>query len=491
MRPSRIDNHRFPPYTSNFPLLGLNSLSIAPIAPIKYSPNQVAEILQEQLNKQRSKILRVKPEIFNLTNGYECLLHVFQHLNVRDLVRVKQVSRTFNLLASHSSLWRRIKLKGLVIKDWEYFGRNIIESGHVEEIDFEGIRCPQGCEPHEMWSNFNSILENLKCVKTLRFGTVPKSIIETIICSAANGEPFYSFSNLETLHVRNLCHDDISNRPCSLSILSEMENLLALKHLKLDCKFGLSIQDDADSKVLEVAFSKLSNLHSLSITTLKGLDVKQFSFMKHLVNVKNLEIGSCDCWTNIDDNNTNVMVSSSFENNNSNTNSIRDGFSYLSQLTQLRRLKLCDVIIDETSNQLSSSLNKMINLRHLCLQGLTISPDASQTLESLCSVIKSHLTNLRYLTIASSDPHTNKCVFELIKKLDTLDIITWKVNANVEDSGECLVPFLKERGEESDMELDNVDLLCGGDDLEMMEINCLNNLLQSHSPHTHVEILPQ
>ncbi|XP_074604244.1 uncharacterized protein LOC141857651 [Brevipalpus obovatus] len=507
-----IENHPRPsPPFAHHPPPGYRPLPIAPIAPIKYSLNQVAEIIQELENKQREKIGFVKPEITQLTNGYECLIHVFKYLTVRELVKLKQVSRIFNVFASQPSLWNIIKLRGLVIKDWSHLGSKIIEERCVQELDFEGIRCPNGSSLTDMWLGFADITDYLKSVKVLRFGTVPSFVLQEIVNALSTDNPYNSYSNLETLEVKNLCDDDSSVKTCSFTLLDQLSALPSLQSLQLDSKCGMRLSPEMNIDTLTHTFSKLTNLKSLALTTLRNFNSEQFSFLSHLTNLENLEIGSCESWTHDEptestqskpeaisepaiDHPSDCHQDVQKQNTNPLELPLTGGFKYLSGLTRLKKLKLCDVIIDESCANLPTSLKEMKDLRHLCLHNLTISPDASQTLDLLCNVIKNSLVNLKSLTVCTTNPYSNKYVFELLKKLyGTLYHMRWEVPVIVEDSGECFVPFLKERGGESDMEIDNIDLLNGTDNLDMMDFEYLNQLIRSQpsSTKSHVEIIPQ
>ncbi|RWS10878.1 ras-related protein Rab-1A-like protein [Dinothrombium tinctorium] len=473
---------------------------IAPIAPIKITPSQVASFLQRQKPRKEYKeyLMRHTSCISKLLSGYSCLNEIMKYMTLRDLIKLKQVNRLFNNLASQPFLWQKISLKGIKIIDWSYFGRNIVEPCGTTEIDFENIRCSPNSDLCDTWRNFSSIIDYLRSVKHLKFGSIPTFVIEELLNAAVTENCYNSFSALETLIVKNIFEEESKSSQCRLEFLEHIGFLPQLQTLHLECKQGFA-GNESSAELLNEAFATLPGLVTLIIPCIKGFGVEQFLFLTKLKNLEHLEIGSCESWTTFEEEENDASASetqasktnSGEENSAKEVAELKGAFKYLSELTKLRKLKLVDVIIDETSNQLSLALQKMSNLTSLSLDCVTISPDATETLNFLCTTIKSHLHDLKNFAISTDDPHTNKCVFDLLKKLENLSKITWKVGALVEDSGECLVPFLKERGDESEMEGENVDLTNGDDHLEMMDMTSLNEMLQVELPNTQVTIEPQ
>jgi len=224
---------------------GKGSSSYPPsIASIKIPPNQMASFIQNKASKPKPFLNIIKSDWSLLTNGYECLNAILKHLPVRDLIVLKQVSKTFNNLASHPFLWQKIKLKGLTITDWQYLGRNIIETFGTTEVDFDGIRFSGN---DETWRNFSSIIDYLKPIKHLRFGWVPLFVIEDIINAAVDENCYNSFSSLETLEVKNLYEEDSSSKQCNLGFIEQIGCLGSLKSLKLDCKHGLFLKKECNT----------------------------------------------------------------------------------------------------------------------------------------------------------------------------------------------------------------------------------------------------
>ena len=112
------------------------------------------------------------------------------------------------------------------------------------------------------------------------------------------------------MSIKHLYEDDFGFSSCNLSILENIAYLSSLQHLRVDCKYGLIVNPE-DSDLLERIFAPMTNLKSLSVTSLKGFTVEQFSFLSHLKNLVSLEIGSCLSWTNNNDGKSSLSSSQS------------------------------------------------------------------------------------------------------------------------------------------------------------------------------------
>ncbi|CAG2186118.1 unnamed protein product [Mytilus edulis] len=69
--------------------------------------------------------------IQSLYGGFDCMLLIFNYLNVRDLFRVASVCRTWRKLVMHPCLWREVTFRNMKIADWEkaakYLSRRAVE----------------------------------------------------------------------------------------------------------------------------------------------------------------------------------------------------------------------------------------------------------------------------------------------------------------------------------------------------------------------------
>lgn len=183
---------------------------------------------------------------------------------------MRQVNRTWHKLSSQPFLWKEIKLRGVFVKDWNYLGRNIIEMNGSVDVDFEGMRC--GSSPEDIcdtYRNFSNIIDYLKSVKRLRFGTIPTFVLQEIINAAVLENCYNSFTNLEVLIVKNLFDEEVDLKSCHLNFLEDFGSLSQLKLLHLQSKYGFAAEENSSS-LLHDTFASLVNLESLILPSLKG-----------------------------------------------------------------------------------------------------------------------------------------------------------------------------------------------------------------------------
>ncbi len=118
-------------------------------------------------------------------------------------------------------------------------------------------------------------------------------------------------------------------------------------------------------------------------------------------------------------------------------------------------------------------------------------------LDHLCVVLKSLAINT--FSVSTDDCNTNKCVFDLLKKLDNCSKLFWKVGALVEDSGECFVPFKRDdesAAEDADIEPDvgsdgHISDQLTDESIKYMDLTFLNEVIQSELSNAIIEIIPQ
>ena len=302
----------------------------------------------------------------------------------------------WNTLSSQPFLWRNLKLKGIQINDWQFLAKNIIESNASIGVDFDGVKStPDLCD---FWRNFSQIVDYLKSVRHLRFGTIPTFVLEEIANAAVTENPYNSFSILEELTVKNCFEEESDIKECRLSFLADFQSLQALKSLHLNCKNGF-IADDNTIELLESVFREMPSLTTLVLTSLKSLSQNSFCF--HLINVlfsdftseqfvfltsltklKHLEIGSCLNWFQTAEDNeetTEQMDTSSVQ--VTDPSALSGAFKYLSQLTELNQLRLVDITIDDCSQSLPQTLESLIALESLTIDNLKIEASGESSLE--------------------------------------------------------------------------------------------------------------
>lgn len=437
---------------------------IAPIAPIRVTPAQIASILDSKSsNKYREYLAKNYPGINRLTDGYSFLNSVLEYLNVKDLISLSKVNRSFRSLTSQPYLWSRLKLKGITIIDWQAFGEKIVEF-KCSEIDFEGLRIPPGIDSTNYWRQFSTLIPSLESVSKLKFGSIPKYVLEELSRSQIK---FTSVS------IKNIFDEGSAKKEASLSILNNFRSMSSLEEIQVSCKSGFNVDGSTPESLCQV-FSPLIKLNCLSLKNLKGLTSEHFKFLEELSNLSSLEIGSCESWND----------------NQSSEDGVAIPFKYFQNLVRLQHLKLIDLIIDETSADLPVVMHHMKQLKSLSLESVTMTLDSQDILDVLAQTINNDLDEMKSLSLSTDDPRTNRLVTEFVKKLDNLDHLVWKVGTFVEDSGECVIPLSKERMEESDLDGD-MDLTNGDEGTDTIDVVSLTEQLDSRLPQTKVEILPQ
>lgn len=119
-------------------------------------------------------------------------------------------------------------------------------------------------------------------------------------------------------------------------------------------------------------------------------------------------------------------------------------------------------------------------------------------LDHFCVVLKS--LPIHTFSISTDDSLSNKCVFDLLKKLDNCSKLFWKVGAVVEDSGECFVAFKKDEDSAADDGDAEPDVGSDGHHIsdqltdrsvKYMDLTFLNEVIQSELSNAIIEIIPQ
>ena len=160
-------------------------------------------------------------------------------------------------------------------------------------------------------------------------------------------------------------------------------------------------------------------------------------------------------------------------------------YSYLSTLKQLISLRLVDVSV---TLSLANSLEKLTSLKSLRIDLHNHSNSDEESFNHFCSALRS-LPCLRNLTISSLSAEINKRVYQLLKKLEGLKKIEWLIGeCIVSDSGDCLFPIKKGSEEDDEMEDEDED---EDPEIKYMDINIVNEWLQSELGETIIEISPK
>jgi hypothetical protein len=82
---------------------------IAPIAPIKVTPAQIASFLDKLTgNRYREYLEKLNSPMSRLLSGFDVLSHCLEYLDPQDLANLMRVNRSFKRLVSNSEVWQRM-----------------------------------------------------------------------------------------------------------------------------------------------------------------------------------------------------------------------------------------------------------------------------------------------------------------------------------------------------------------------------------------------
>ena len=84
--------------------------------------------------------------------------------------------------------------------------RNIIEINASVGLDFDNIRhnAQNNTDLCDLWRNFATIVDYLKSVKKLKFGSIPTFVLKEVVNAAVTKNPSNCFNNLELISVKNV-----------------------------------------------------------------------------------------------------------------------------------------------------------------------------------------------------------------------------------------------------------------------------------------------
>lgn len=261
-----------------------------------------------------------------------------------------------------------MRLCGITISNWNYFGQNIIAEKFVKFIDFTGIKIPtlKTCVMEQksaksmsrndkicdFWRNFSTIHACLEHVETLKFGSLPLFVI--------NGFLEFNYSkhqsNLRHLSIMNLFDHDSPNEPCSLEFFPAIGCLKnSLQSLILESKNGFVLHEVEHLNSITANIEHL-NLEVFRCTSFNNLTANQFAQLFSSFNflkLKHLSIGSCRNWFD------------STESSNSLLNNLRKFNNVLS-------LHLSQIDISSNSIALAALFESLIIVERLFLDKLII-----------------------------------------------------------------------------------------------------------------------
>ncbi|XP_033733771.1 uncharacterized protein LOC117322915 [Pecten maximus] len=221
-----------------------------------------------------------------LYGGFDCMFCIFQYLNMKDLLRVAMVCRTWRQLAMHPSHWRNLRLQSLKILNWE------------RAIDFMLLRAVQSLNLHGLlhngdtnrtWHQMIPQIHKLSCLRKISFGLVPASVLHMF----SEKMPYLEVFNAET--ITDMTNEEMWSVSTKLD-LGKFSALTQLRELRLRGVAGLLLPSFSFSGGM-AQLGTMKNLTTLSLTSLKDVGDQEFGFLAELTNLEVLELGHCSTWS--------------------------------------------------------------------------------------------------------------------------------------------------------------------------------------------------
>ncbi|XP_063428467.1 uncharacterized protein LOC134711645 isoform X2 [Mytilus trossulus] len=329
--------------------------------------------------------------IQSLYGGFDCMLLIFNYLNVRDLFRVASVCRTWRKLVMHPCLWREVNFRNMKISDWEKAAKYLSRRA-VEILDLRGVSHYE--DRNKTWHQLISNIHLFTCVHTIHFGAVPGSVLQALC------EKTTQLEALTAEWISDSTNEQMKTNPTKIDI-GKFSSLSDLKLLKLRGISGLALPAFSFSGGIS-ELKSLKHLQKLSLTTLKDFESdKELEFLTLLPNLIHLELGDCTAWT-------------------------QETYSMISKLTKLQTLRLeCGGNSYETG--LPDALSNLTKLENLELIEFLIPENLHKTLEKL--------EKLKSLTVwpdTSNQPaaQVNSYTLSTVSKLKSLQQLEWGILSN-------------------------------------------------------------
>ncbi|KAK6641980.1 hypothetical protein RUM44_013703 [Polyplax serrata] len=350
----------------------------------------------DAVNESMQKFMR------NICIGYSALLNVFQYLKVQELLRAGRVCRLWRDLASHSSLWRTVRMKNSQVSDWKGFTDSLSRHG-TKHLDLRKMLMSLD-DAEEMWAMFAKHISGVKCLERLDICRCSVNIVAQIMEACPQ---LLVFNAQQMIGVKT----EVLNQKLSLDSLSRMKNL---KELRLKSFLGLHLTDSLKS------LTDLSDtLTTLSLTSVKNLGSCKLHFIGKLQNLEALELGECS--------------------------DLPETFPHevIAKLTTLKRIRLEKGPWSSSTNEMLYQMSKLKDLVQLELINFDVKPGFDKALAS-CTNIKRLLLIPTYVTQSAT---TNNIILSGTYKLwKSLSLFVWVLTMELLKVTELFVDQCEEEG---------------------------------------------
>lgn len=354
--------------------------------------------------------------IKKLYGGFDCMLCIFEYLNMHDLARVSLVCRTWRNLAQNPILWHDVKLRNVKVVDWKKAVKFLLKRA-VHSLNLRGLEHYES--RNHTWHQFLSVVPQLTCIQDIHFGLVPGSVLQHV-CE--------KMPHLEVFTAEWISDYDDEQKWDHVTKLNigKFSSLPHLTELKLRGVAGLAMPSFTLSGGLD-DLSSLTQLKKLSLTTLANVEESDFSFLEKMVQLECLELGDCLRWT-------------------------PKTYSLLANLRKLRSLRLENGGNIDSDKGLGAALNQIKSLQKLELI-MYVVPESMKGLEHIKTLVV-------WPNTQESTPipaRVNSSMFKLVSGLQTLERLEWGILNNTstsiildnESSNTEWIPFLPNTQESS------------------------------------------
>lgn len=203
----------------------------------------------------------------NLSYGYNTLLYVFQYLKVQDLLRAGCVCTMWRDIASHSMLWRTVRMKNSQVHSFEGLANSLKKHGTCH-LDLRKMLLPSGGD--EIWPDFSKAIEKVYTLKKIELCRCPASVVEKLAIS----NPHLEVINAVTIK-------------CETMDLEPLKSLKNIRELRLKSTGGLTLKSNLDS------LKDMKEIRHLSLTSIRDLDKMNLNVISELKNLESLDLGEC------------------------------------------------------------------------------------------------------------------------------------------------------------------------------------------------------
>ena len=223
--------------------------------------------------------------IQKLHGGNDCMIHIFEYLNLAQLLTASEVCSAWNNIAHARSLWKTVTLKTCLVTNWAACAKDL-NVHKTKVLDLRGMQF--GSDLEKMWQDFISCLDHISDLQRIEFGRCPAIVLHGVADKLAKLKYVKAESIVESLAQKTSGNAKVD--------LGKFSSCPGLECLKLRGVGGLTLPAYCFSGGLS-ELGNLTKLQTLCLTTLHDVPEQEFTFLDSLKSLTALEIGNCDSWS--------------------------------------------------------------------------------------------------------------------------------------------------------------------------------------------------